>query len=64
MIDFGNTKPEFRPGSGYVLRSLRATDIEALSRSVALRAGFATAGLAVPTFLAEAGEGLPEGGDS
>ena len=64
IIDFGDTKLELLPGTGYVLSSLRATDIDALSGSATLRAGFATMGLAVPTFLAEAAEGLPEGGVS
>lgn len=59
-IDGDDPRLERLPGSGYALRKC-ATDIDSLSRSAAPRSGLVTTGLAVPAFLAEAAEGLPEG---
>ena len=53
----------FLPGSGYILRNLRAMDIGALSTDAALRAGFITLRREALDFLAEIAGGLPAGGD-
>ncbi len=53
----------FLPGSGYILRNLRAMDIDALSRNAGLRAGFIALRREALDHLAEIAQGLPEGGD-
>ncbi len=63
MIDADVPELAFVPGSGYILRSLRAMDVDALSRNAALRAGFIALRREALAFLAEIAEGLPEGGD-
>ena len=63
MIDADVPELAFLPGSGYILRSLRAMDIDALSRNAALRAGFITLRQEALAFLAEIAESLPEGDD-
>ncbi len=63
MIATDDTDLAFLPGSGYILRNLRAMDFDALSRNAALRAGFITLRREALVFLAVIAESLPEGDD-
>ena len=63
MIAADEAELDFLPGSGYILRSLRAMDIGELSRNPALKAGFITLRREALSFLPEIAESLPEGDD-
>ena len=63
MIAADEAELDFLPGSGYILRSLRAMDISELSRNPALKAGFITLRREALRFLPEISESLPEGDD-
>ena len=53
----------FLPGAGYILRNLRAMEIDELSRNAALRMGFLTLRRDILGFLADLIRYLPEGSD-
>ncbi len=53
----------FLPGAGYILRNLRAMEIDALSRNAALKAGFITLRREALAFLTEIARSLPAGSD-
>ncbi len=63
MIATDDPDLAFLPGAGYILRNLRAMEIDALSRNAALRAGFITLRQEALAFLAEIAGSLPEGTD-
>ncbi len=63
MIATDDPDLAFLPGSGYILRNLRAMDIDALSTNAALRAGFIALRREALGFLAEVAESLPAHGD-
>lgn len=63
MIDADDPELDFLPGSGYILRNLRAMDIDALSRNAALRAGFMALSRRALAALIEIAVSLPEGDD-
>ncbi len=63
MIATDDPDLAFLPGAGYILRNLRAMEIDALSRNAALKAGFITLRRQALAFLAEIAGSLPEGTD-
>ena len=63
MIDADDPELDFLPGSGYILRNLRAMDIAALSRNAELRAGFMALSRRALATLIKIALSLPEGDD-
>ena len=63
MIDADDPELDFLPGSGYILRNLRAMDIAALSRNAELRAGFMALSRRALASLIKIALSLPEGDD-
>ncbi len=63
MIATDDPDLAFLPGAGYILRNLRAMEIDALSHNPALRAGLITLRQEALAFLAEIAGSLPAGSD-